>query len=222
MHRATILAAVLLVAHAGPATADSGQNRILAGFGPFVARVDFAGLNHELQRLGFSELSSRHWMTGGSGRVHIGRIVLGGSGWGGSQAVASETLVVRVSIASGQFEAGYSVLSSRHLIVTPALGIGVCGHTITVESQRHPQTFEQFITEPGPTNTIESQGFALLPQLIIAIPVKFVGLELRAGYSYTPSRPEWCFPDRGQFPGGPALMITEGHPFAGLNFVFGR
>ncbi len=188
-------------------------------FGPTVSFVDFDGLNSELGMLGIGELNSLHWQFGGGGHGHIGRIVIGGSGWGGSQNVSSDSQLVRVDIGGGQFEAGYSLLTMKHLIVTPLLGIGGNGYSITVENQNYPNNFHEFIGNPGPSSTIQFSSFSLVPMLDILIPVKFIGLQLRGGYTYNTGTPEWKFASGGILTQGPD--VAAGSPFASLSIAFG-
>ena len=189
------------------------------GFGPSVGFVDYEGLNSELTEAGFDELNATHWLLGGGGYAHIDRIVLGGSGWGGTQSVSADVRIVRVSIGGGMFEAGYSLLTWEHLIVTPMLGIGGSGYSITVEGLYYPEDFGEFLEQPGPVSSVGFSGFTLAPELVLTIPVRFVGLQLRGGYACTPGTPDW------RFPGGAGLMrgpdVARGMPFAALYVVFG-
>jgi len=189
-------------------------------FGPSVMFVDYKGINDQLAMVGgFEELNSLHWAFGGGGHAHIGRIVLGGSGWGGSQTVASESMAVRVDVGGGQFEAGYSVLSLEHLIITPMLGIGASGYEVTVEETNYPGNFQEFLRNHGPSSSIAFDGFILAPMLMVNIPVKFVGIQLRGGYAVQPGDPVWKFPGGGTLLGGPD--VAPGYPFAGINVSFG-
>ncbi len=213
----TVIALVL----SAPALGKRSKERSggFGWFGPTVSFVDFAGLNAELDRIGVGELNSLHWQFGGGGHGHFGRIVIGGSGWGGSQSVSSDSQLVRVDISGGQFEAGYSVLMLKHLVVTPMLGIGGNGYSITSENRNYPGNFQEFLQGPGPTSSIEFSNFSLAPMLDILIPVEFIGVRLCGGYTYTTGTPEWEFPGGGILPGGPD--VAAGSPFASLSIAFG-
>ncbi len=222
-HALTLAVVALLLASPGWAKKQRRKKTQpgggFGGFGPTVAFVDFDALNAELAGNGFDELGSMHWMFGGGGYAHIGRVVLGGSGWGGTQSVSSDDRLLRVNIAGGMFEAGYALLNLKHLIVIPMLGIGGNGYTLTVESLEYPGSFGEFLEGPGPTSSVGFSGFTLTPELVIDLPVKFIGLQLRGGYAYTPETPEWKFPGGGALARGPE--VAAGHPFASLQIIFG-
>ncbi|UCG44182.1 MAG: hypothetical protein JSU73_06135 [candidate division WOR-3 bacterium] len=224
MRRLLAVAIVLLlvpaIGLAKKSSKKSPPSGAFGGFGPQVALADFEGINAELREVGIEELETMHWMFGGGGWVHIGRVVLGGSGWGGSQNVSGETTLVRVDVAGGQFEAGYSILKMKHCIITPMLGIGGSGYDITVEQQGElPKNLEELLLERGPTSTVGFTGFTLTPELVFTFPVSFFGLQLKAGYGFTPAAPGW------EYDGGASLIngpdVAKGTPFAAVNIVFG-
>ncbi len=219
-----VLTVTLLLALALGTTALAGKRSQrsggFGGFGPTVAFADFNDLNSELAKKDVEELSSLHWMMGGSGYAHIGRIVIGGSGWGGTQTVSSESLRIRVDLGGGHFEAGYCLLNMRHLIVTPMLGIGAQGYTITLEGLLGSVPgFGALLENPGRTSQIAFTEFTITPELAITIPVTFIGLQLKAGYAYTPTTPEWKLSDGASLNRGP--KVAKGYPFVNLNIIFG-
>jgi len=196
---------------------DSGGG--FGWFGPALSFVDYGAMNAELDAVGVDGLNPLHWQFGGGGHAYIDRVVIGGAGWGGTQTVSSDSQVVRVDLGGGQFEVGYSPLILKHLIVTPMLGIGGGGYTVTVENRNVPNTFREFLENPGPSSSIEFTGFQLTPLLQVTIPVSFVGITLRGGYSLVPENPAWKFPNGGNLARGPE--VARGYPFASLNVAFG-
>lgn len=219
---AALLAGFVLLA--GPVEARKTARPTRAGggfgwFGPTLSFINYDGMNAELGAVGVDALSSTHWQFGGGGHFYASRIVIGGSGQGGSQTVASDSAVVRVDVGGGQFEAGYSVLTLKHLVVTPMLGIGGNAYSVTVERRRVPNNFREFLAEPGPSSSIEFAGIGLAPLLQVTVPISFVGLQLRGGYALMPMNPAWKFPSGGSLPRGPA--VARGYPFVSLNVAFG-
>ena len=190
-------------------------------FGPTVGIVDFSGLDDALATGGISQkLGSMQWGFGGAGFALIDRVVIGGSGWGGSQTVGSDSLRATVQIAGGEFDLGYQVFSMKHLLIAPVLGIGGGGYAIEIEKlSEGPITFGQLIENPGRTSTVSFSGLTLSPQLLVTVPISFVGVQLRGGYCYTPMNPEWALQGGSKLSSGPA--ISKGMPFATLNVVFG-
>jgi hypothetical protein len=224
MRRLIAVAVVLLlvpaIGLAKKSSKKSPPSGAFGGFGPQVVFADFEGINLVLHDNEITELDAVQWMFGGGGWAHIGRVVLGGSGWGGSQTVSGESVLVRVDVTGGQFEAGYSVLKLRHCIITPMLGIGGSGYDITIENQQSlPRNFEEFLQKPGPTNTIGFTGFTLTPELVLTFPISFFGFQLKAGWGFTPGTPEWEFGSGAKLIRGPD--VAQGMPFVALNVVFG-
>jgi hypothetical protein len=224
MRRLIAVAAVLLlvpaIGLAKKSSRKSPPSGAYGGFGPQVAYTDFEGINLVLHDNDITELDAVQWMFGGGGWAHLGRVVLGGSGWGGSQTVSGDSVLVRVEVSGGQFEAGYSVLKMKHCIITPMLGIGGSGYDITVENQQSlPRNFEEFLQKAGPTNTIGFTGFTLTPELVLTFPISFFGFQLKAGWGFTPGTPEWEFGSGTKLIRGPD--VAQGMPFVALNVVFG-
>lgn len=190
-------------------------------FGPTVGLVNFDSLNAALAGGGITQnLESMHWGFGGAGFALIDRVVIGGSGWGGSQTVGSNDLRATVEIAGGEFDLGYQVFSMEHLLIAPVLGIGGSGYTIELQKlSGMPLTFNSLLKDPGYTSTVSFSTLSLTPQLMITVPFSFVGLQLRGGYCYTPTNPEWTLEGGSKLSSGPT--ISKGMPFATLNVVFG-
>ncbi|MFO7676664.1 MAG: hypothetical protein R6X12_10160 [bacterium] len=219
---ATLLGCLALLScpiAARPAARQGQPGGGFGWFGPTLAFVDFNGMNSELGQVGVDVLNSAHWQFGGGGHFYTNRVVIGGSGQGGSQTVALDSLVVRVDIGGGRFEAGYAVLTLKHLVVTPILGIGGSAYSVTVESRRAPSSFRELLTEPGPSSTVEFSGIGLTPLLQVTMPISFVGVQLRGGYALMPMNPAWKFPNGGSLPRGPG--VARGYPFASLNVALG-
>lgn len=220
--RIAMLTLALLAAVGGAsAKAGTANGGGFGAFGPSLVFADFTGLNDALSGAGIArELDGMHWMFGGSGYALIGRVAIGGMGWGGSQSVASDSLRARVSLSSGEFDMGYSVLSVPHLIVTPMLGIGGGGYTVELERLTGSvPNFDSLLRYPGRTSSISFSSFTLNPQILITIPVSFVGLQLRGGYLFSPAASEWELADGGTMLSGPT--VAKGAPYVSLNIVFG-
>lgn len=221
--RVVALVLTMLVAVDGAAarTSRTVSGGGFGGFGPSLMFADFAGLNSAFAQAGITQkLDGMHWMFGGSGYAFIDHIAIGGMGWGGSQSVASDSLRARVSLSSGEFDMGYSVLSIPHLVVTPMLGIGGGGYTIELERLAGSvPSFDSLLRYPGRTSSASFTSFTLNPQLMVTIPVSFVGLQLRGGYLFAPAASEWELAGGGALLSGPT--VAKGTPYVSLNIVFG-
>ncbi len=220
-HTAVAFLAGLLLASV--AVAAPPINGGFACFGPTVGIVNFDGLTKAFKDGGVEfkdELNSLQWGFGGAGFALIDRIVIGGSGWGSSQTVGSESLRATVEIAGGEFDLGYQIFSMKHLLIAPVLGIGGGGYTIELQKlSEAPLTFGQLLESPGRTSKVSFSGLTLSPQLMITVPISFVGVQFRGGYCYTPANPEWGLEGGSRLSPGPT--ISKGMPFATLNVVFG-
>ncbi len=190
-------------------------------FGPTVGIVDFSGLDGAFAAGSITQkLGSMQWGFGGAGFGLIDRVVIGGSGWGSSQTVGSDSLRATIEIAGGEFDLGYQVFSLQHLLIAPVLGIGGGGYTIDLQKlSGTPLTFDSLLKNPGYTSEVSFSGLTLSPQLMVTVPISFVGLQLRGGYCYTPMTPEWGLRGGSTLSSGPT--ISKGMPFATLNVVFG-
>jgi hypothetical protein len=213
-----LLVVVLLAATAVAARPVNGG---FGCFGPTVGFVNFDGLNAAFTNGGITQkLEPMQWGLGGAGYALIDRVVIGGSGWGSSQTVASDSLRAQVEIAGGEFDLGYQVFSIEHLLIAPMLGIGGSGYTIELQKLSGTiPSFNELLLNPGRTSTVSFSSLSLTPQLMITVPISFVGLELRGGYAYTPMNPEWQLENGGKLPTGPT--ISKGMPFVTLNVIFG-
>ena len=218
MNRRLILVVLALAAAAVAAPPFNGG---FGCFGPTVGIVNFSGLDDALATGGITQkLGSMQWGFGGGGLAIIDRVVIGGSGWGSSQTVGSDSLRATVEIAGGEFDLGYQLFSLKRLLIAPMLGIGGSGYSIELQKlSGTAPNFNELLQNPGRTSTVSFSSFSLTPQLMITIPVSFVGLQLRGGYCYTPVNPEWKLANGGKLPSGPA--ISKGMPFVTLNVVFG-
>lgn len=216
-----LIPVVLLLAAA--AVAAPPLNGGFGCFGPTVGIVDFGGLNRAFEEGGVQlthNPSSMQWGFGGAGFALVDRVVIGGGGWGGSQTVGSDSLRASIEIAGGEFDLGYQVFSLKHLLIVPALGIGGGGYTIELQKLTgDPPTFDSLLKNPGRTSRVAFSGLTLSPQLMVTVPISFVGVQLRGGYCYTPTNPQWGIEGGSKLASGPA--ISKGMPFAALNIVFG-
>jgi hypothetical protein len=211
----------LMALLAATASAAPPFNGGFGCFGPTVGMVDFSGLDEALATGGITQkLSSLQWGFGGAGFALIDRTVIGGGGWGSSQTVGSGDLRATVEISGGEFDLGYQLVTLKHLLVAPMLGIGGTGYTIELQKlSGMPPTFDSLLRNPGYTSKVSFSGLALSPQLMLTVPISFVGLQLRGGYCYVPVNPQWELEGGSKLAQGPA--INKGMPFVTLNVVIG-
>jgi hypothetical protein len=217
-----VLLATLCLGLLAPVALAKGGAGGYGGFTTSIGFVDFSGLNSTLGRYRFDELGSLQWLNGGAGFGWIDRVMIGGSGWAGTQTVASESLGLRcrVTVSGGQFDLGYTVIDFRRLSVTPMLGIGASGCEIALEpANASLPNLDSLLLHPGRTSAVSYTEFAGSLQLALTIPISFVALQLRGGYAFTPGTPAWELADGGKLLRGPA--VAKGMPFVHLCVLFG-
>ncbi len=190
-------------------------------FGPTVGMTDVDGLNQVFSRNGYiSEFSSMHWLMGGGGYALINRVVIGGSGAGGTQSIASNNTRCRLEIGGGHFEVGYMPLVMKHLFLGPALGIGGWSYSLTLEpTAGDVQNLDSLLAHPGRTSQVSLSRLTLTPEIIVHVPISFVGVQLKAGYTYAPTGQDWTMADGNKLLNGP--KIASGTVFANVNVAFG-
>ena len=197
-----------------------GTSGAIGTFGPTLALIDFSSLNNSLRNTGFNEVSSQHWMFGGGGYLIANRTTIGGAGWGGTQTVTTDSVVCRIYYGGGEFRAGYILLDSRYLLITPGIGVGGDGYTINLEPENHNvYNFDSLLLNPGRTATVSLSRFSLNPQIAFTIPISFVGIDIRGGFNIGPFDSKWRFADHGVLRDGPKMAI--GTPWVSLNIFFG-
>jgi hypothetical protein len=190
-------------------------------FGPAICITDVDGLNQVFRRNGYnSEFSSIHWLMGGGGYALINRVIIGGSGAGGSQSIASNNTRSRLDIGGGHFEVGYMPLVLKHLFLGPALGIGGWNYTLTLEpTAGDVQNLDSLLAHPGRTSQASLSRLTITPELIVHVPISFVGVQLKAGYIFAPTGQEWTLAHGNKLLNGPE--IASGTVFANVNVAFG-
>lgn len=189
-------------------------------FGPTLGLINFKEVNAAFERAGIKKLSSPHWMFGGGGYAIANRVLIGGAGWGGTQTVTSESVTCRLSYGGGEFRAGYVVLDLKHLLIAPTLGIGGGGYTMHLQPyNQSPPHFDSLLLHPGRSTRISYSGFILTPHIALIIPISFVGVELRGGYTFGPFASGWELDDNSVLRDSPKM--ANANPFFSLNVLFG-
>ena len=216
----SLVVCLLTAAIAGSALGADAVNGRFVGVGPTVLFGDFSGLNDAFARQGIGKLSSTHAVAGLSGFGVFGRAVFGFGGWDGDQTVSSESLTAKLTIAGGEFNLGYCVVKQAHLLVAPVLGIGVNVYNVALSPVNNDfSNFNKLLQNPRRTSSASSAALLLSPQLMVTVPISFVGLQLRGGYQYQPASSKWELSEGGKLQEGPSM--AKGTPFVALSVVFG-
>jgi hypothetical protein len=226
----------ILILAAGMARADEdsaksetkqrsvGTDNIWGGYGLFGGMFSFTALNTQLHDLksDFTAFRNAQFMNGGGGLAKIGPVTIGGYGFGGSQAVRSESLGMKLTAeyGGGLFEAGWLPLDTRYFKLGPALGIGGGGFSlIGAPTSESDIGFDSLLVKGVHNWRISGGGFMLAPALNIIIPVKWVALALKVGYLWIPGDGNWSFEDGPDVVPPPGLNSSG--PFASVQLMLG-
>ncbi len=124
-------------------------------------------------------------LNGGEGYALVGRLLVGGGGFGISlQSTTSPSYNAEASVGGGYFSFGYALFNTRNVLLFPSLGIGGSGITVKV-SEAKGGSFSDLLRDPPVSLTLENGGFFLKGGLTLAYRYAFflVGLNLGAGYT---------------------------------------
>jgi hypothetical protein len=188
------------------------------GFSMSIMMPKVDSINARLQAHNFPALSKNQFALGGGGWGGD-KIVLGGSGFGGFETVENDSMQIEASYGGGFFEAGYVIPIVSFLRARPILGLGGTGYTMHFRPRLGDVSFDSLLVHPGRTSSIEGGGFALMGALGITIPIQFIGIDIKGGYIFSPSKVNWSFEDGSKLLMGP--YFKPGGLFVTVSFVFG-
>uniref|UniRef100_A0A7C4YHA1 Outer membrane protein beta-barrel domain-containing protein n=1 Tax=candidate division WOR-3 bacterium TaxID=2052148 RepID=A0A7C4YHA1_UNCW3 len=179
--------------------------------------IDFGNLNNFLSGQGFGKLEKYIFSEGGGGYAKIGNIMIGGSGFGFSDDISSNNYLCKVSFSYGGFEAGYSFLSIRDFNLFALFGVGSGNLTLRIDERFSPPVFDSVFLSPGRTSIIYSTYTVLKGEIGLDYLLAFgksgksgggLLFGIRAGYIYSPTKPDWKFEEiNTDVIGGPEVMI---------------
>lgn len=191
------------------------------GYGGFVVSYmmpDLEGLNQRLSDQGLPEIDEQV-LTFGGGGWGGSKVMVGGWGFGGTQKVENEDITVKVSYAGGFFDPGYFINIYKGFGIKPSLGIGGTSVTLDLRPVLGDIEFDSLLVDPGRTTRVTYASFSLAPTLSILVPIKFVALELKGGYIWSPAQGEWELDDGTQVRLGP--QVSTSGPYASASILFG-
>lgn len=190
-----------------------GGGGYVIGFDAF----DFSSLNSFLNARGFGSIDKYIFSEGGMGYARIGKIMLGGSGYGFSNDISNNDYLCKITVSYGGFEAGYALFSIADFNISAIFGVGCGSITLRVDENFYPPTFDSVFINPGRTSIISSDYTVLKAELGIDYLLAFgksgnsgggLLFGIRAGYIYTPSKPDWKFTEiNTEIIGGPNVIL---------------
>ena len=158
------------------------------GFGYFTVGYyasDISALNDVLESSGFHRMNGEFIMRGGNGYGLIGRILIGGGGFGlGENTVRKGNTVVRLTGGGGGFELGYLLFRSRDFFLFPRVSIGGGGWNLVVSST-DPLNFDDALSGNYRENHLEGGNYMLGAGLLFLYRSGGFVFTLSTGYNYT-------------------------------------
>ncbi len=191
------------------------------GYGGFLysfSSPDLNKMNTDIQKNYGIKFENHYIGTGGTGWVIAGKIVLGGSGFGGSYSISNDTIKIIGKYGAGFFEPGYH-LSIKKIGFDIILGIGGGNYTLVLIKGLKDASWNDILTDPQKSIELTFGGFAVQPCVRITIPIAFIGLTLKGGYSFYPIKPEWKFKYGGNVLNPPDVSLSG--PYLSAGIVFG-
>ena len=136
------------------------------------------------------------WLNGGSGYAFIDKVIMGGSGYGGSTKKTKDSTFVRYGTGGGYFEAGYIPWTLKPVSFFVMMGIGGYVEDLTIGKIEGPSSFNDAWQNYKNETHISRSGFSLSPSLgVIFFPQKSpVGLMLQIFYNSILSK-TWKYDD---------------------------
>ncbi len=190
------------------------------GFGIYVNQGNLDNLNKILQSHGIQTLSNTQYGWGGLGYGIVGKVWIGGGGYGTEQKVSSDSMELSLKIGSGFFEIGYSLYQSHRVIGALTLALGGSGYSMAIYPNNNDQTFDSLLNNPRrDAYVIISSSLSITPYANLLIRLnRFIGLFFKAGYTISTGT-DWRFDDGDKVLNPPDISPSG---FVGsLNVVFG-
>ncbi len=190
------------------------------GFGVYMSNNNFSSINTILNRHGIQSLKGTQYGWGGLGYGIIGKIWIGGGGFGTTQQVSSDSMDIIVNEGAGFFEIGYMLVETHRFLGAISLGLGGSGVRMTIYPVNREISFDSLLTNPRRDAYVEIGSYiSVMPSLNAILRLnRFMGILLRASYIVSPSS-SWRFDDGDRVLNVPNFKLS--HPVLSLNVTFG-
>ncbi len=183
----------------------------LGGPGIFAVLVPKGGLLERASEAGYGSVPSLALGSGGAGAAVMGRLRIGGFGFGTDASGSGDKGSYRASFGGGGFLVGYDLLSFKHFSVGFDATLGGWGQSLTLASEEGPVPVDSLLEDPGREVNLQRGGFALGLQAHTTVwPLQWVAVELVGG-AVAFVGGDW------ESPGG-TVVSASGEPFYGFYF----
>lgn len=189
---------------------------ILGGAGGYtigIFKMANENINQKLVALHAQEINNV-LLQGGSGYSLNGRVIIGGTGMGGSVERTGDSVKVKYTAGGGYFEVGYIPASIKCVYPVLMLGIGGYSEELVISRLTRKSDWDSIWQDPANESVLKHGGFSLSPSLaLIFISPKIpLGLMLKITYNTILTK-KWEFDD------GTVLTSYPGSPLGSLSFT---
>jgi hypothetical protein len=195
--RTLLLMAGLALAVTTNAFSQNEGNETFGGAGYFGFRINnynLSGINSSLQSNNIPTLNEAFFGYGGGGLAYIGRLVIGGEGYG-FQTPEKNNGAYRSNFSGGIgfFDVGYVVLNNRRCLLYPIVGFGGGTYTINIYDPANTD-FTTLLSNPRRGTQLRTEQFILdlgLQTNLFIFNTKFFSVGLKGGYQLAPVKTNW-------------------------------
>ncbi len=167
----------------------------IGGYTIGISRMANSSINDKLVSIHASEISNI-LLQGGGGYALFGKVIMGGTGYGGSIRKTGDSITVKYGIGGGYFEAGYIPLSLKFVYPAIMLGIGGYSEQLVISKNIRRFDWDGIWQNPESETELTHGGFSISPSfaLLIATEKMPVGILIKATYNTILSK-KWEFED---------------------------
>lgn len=189
---------------------------ILGGAGGYtigIFKMANENINQKLIAIHASEINNV-LLQGGSGYSLNGRVMIGGTGIGGSVVRTGDSVKVKYTAGGGYFEVGYIPTSMRCVYPVLMLGIGGFSEELVISRLTRRSDWESIWQDPANETVLKHGGFSLSPSLaLLFISTKIpLGLMFKITYNTILTK-KWEFDD------GTVLTSYPDSPSGSVSFT---
>lgn len=190
------------------------KNTIYASFGN--SKVNIESLNSRLESLGYSIMPDSFVSVGGGIHAISDELIIGGEGHRiGGKNIKSKEHETSIGIIYGFFYLGYSLYSTKNLIIYPSIGVGAGRFSLKI-LEKGSLSFDEVLKGPRRSTKLSTGGllidFSLGFDYLLSLRKTEKGssgivIGFRTGYIFAPVKGNWSMENMSILE-GPKVGIT--------------
>jgi len=208
-----LFASPMLLAQSKTLLQSGGGGGFTIGYG----FMDVSKL-HDFVPAGVNKFTNSQFLIGGTGHGYIGRLVMGGSGFGiQGDEISTDSFKYKLGGGIGTFDIGYLLLDKEKVKIYPMIGIGGGGFGLRI-AQNKNVSLNEVVNNPSREINISKGGFVFdvsvnlnfIPSLTYNEQDNSYGgfmIGLKAGYLFSMPSSNWEF-SGGDVTGGPRFGLN--------------